>query len=146
MAHKIIEIPDGSAVLRSTNDLTKAEEWAVKDALVDYGSVARSLRIIQKAREDRIANPDDLTIEVPHLTPEERQLSRHLSSLAIVTYLVSWTLDRSKPTTVEEAWTLPGPLYDAVSGEATRILLTDSGLDLTKPDPDSDSPTSPSSA
>lgn len=146
---RIIEIPGGSATIRSPEDVKQRARRRLEMASIVASPVYKRINDARKKLEQEQGHkvePGDVNLMDLGLTREDFDAMYEVQTATVLAYLESWTIERELPKTAEELDELPAGLYDALrEGTATDGADAVAPVDFS-PDPHPESPTDGDSA
>lgn len=154
-----LDLPGGNHVYFKRHSETSIAETRELEILQGYlypklKAIANASSVSSDDGEDvdEVDEDDPRFLEAAvHLSRQDMRDLNEMTELAAIAYLKSWTLrtgdgPRPLPTTVKELQTLPRPIYEAISRQASKILnANETAFDIDSV-PDTESPTGASDA
>jgi hypothetical protein len=141
---RIIEIPGGSATIRSPEDVKQKARRRLEMASILASPVYKQINDARKKLEREKGgkvDPGDVNLMELGLTREDFDAMYEVQTATVLAYLESWTLERDLPKTAEELDELPAGLYDALR-EGTTVDGANAVAPVDfSPDPAPESPT-----
>lgn len=143
-----IDIPGGSAVLRTNKELTPRQRRPLDKAELKHGPLFARIRDARKVvsptgeveEHEGLWGPDLV------LTDDDVELMTSYSDKKIVARLASWTLDLPLPKDTEELLDIPGEVYDALAFGVLVAERADGANPFTTSEETLDNPESPTGA
>ena len=115
-----IELPGGTAVLRSDEDLTNKQVKSLRRSARHAAAIATKLQ--QSGFDEK--NPETWGI-ISSLTDEEDDVLDEFQRTAVVTRLESWTLPYDMPVNIDDVDNLPRNVYVPLTVAAADVKLSD---------------------
>lgn len=113
---RTVEIPGGTAQIREQRDLSVRQRRMIEVAGIKASGLLRKLP--EGVQIEQMQGIDTLELLRMGFDESDLEAFQNLQDITILATLASWTLDRPLPT-AETVGDLPGPLYDALSGESS---------------------------
>lgn len=148
-----VDIPGGTAEILDRSELTARRQRAIEVIALLSAPVVKKVQAAGKA-----VTPDGETVIAPgvdpnaaedalaavHLTEDEAALFFKIQDASIYAHLLSWTLDRPRPETVDAVQDLPLNVYEALREAVTKATQGDPAESFEPNDASVENPNSPS--